>query len=111
MNRQEQQRLLQQLETVIEQSHSLQLELLGLMRSMMEIEPTVPVTELPEVHVAPVEVDLPDKPMFSVEEVAAILGVARATAYRCANTGEIPALRLGRRLLIPRAALARMLGG
>ena len=111
MDRQEQQSVLQQLETVIEQSHRLQLELLGLMRSMMETEPPAPVTALPEVHVAPVDVDLPDKPMFSVEEVAAILGVGRATAYRCANTGKIPALRLGRRLFIPRAALARMLNG
>jgi len=111
MDRREQQRVLPQLETVFEQSHRLQLELLGLLRSMMEIEPPAPMTALPEVHVAPVDVDLPDKPMFTVEEVAAILGVGRATAYQCANTGEIPALRLGRRLLIPRAALARMLRG
>lgn len=111
MDRREQQRVLQQLETVIEQSHRLQLELLGLLRSMMEIEPPAPIAPIPQARDAPVAVDLPDKPMFSVEEVAAILGVGRATAYRCADTGEIPALRLGRRLLIPRAALARMLGG
>ena len=49
--------------------------------------------------------------MFSVEEAAAILGVGRGTAYQCARTGEIPALRLGHRLLVPRATLARMLGG
>jgi len=111
MDRREQQRVLQQLETVFEQSHRLQLELLGLLRSMMEIEPPAPMTAMPEARDAPVDLDLPDKPMFSVEEVAAILGVGRATAYRCANTGEIPALRLGRRLFIPRAALARMLRG
>jgi len=111
MDRREQQRVLQQLETVIEQSHRLQLELLGLLRSMMEIEPPAPIPSMPEARDAPVDLDLPDKPMFSVEEVAAILGVGRATAYRCANTGEIPALRLGRRLFIPRAALVRMLGG
>ena len=111
MDRQGQQRMLQQLETVIEQAHRLQLELLGLLRSMMEIEPPAPVTALPEVRDSRVDVDLPDKPMFSVEEVAAILGVGRGTAYQCARSGEIPALRLGRRLLIPRAALARILGG
>jgi len=111
MDRQGQQRMLQQLETVIEQAHRLQLELLGLLRSMMEIEPPSPISSMPEPRDAPVVLDLPDKPMFSVEEVAAILGVGRATAYQCANTGEIPALRLGRRLLIPRAALARILGG
>jgi len=111
MDRREQQSLLQQLETVIEQAHRLQLELLGLLRSMMEIEPPAPISTMPEPRNAPVDLDLPDKPMFSVGEVAAILGIGRATAYPCANTGEIPALRLGRRLFVPRAALARMLGG
>jgi excisionase family DNA binding protein len=111
MNRREQQRVLQQLETVIEQAHRLQLELLGLMRSMMEIEPPTPISSMSEARDAPATVDLPNKPMFSVEEVAAMLGIGRATAYQCANTGEIPALRLGRRLLIPRTALVRMLGG
>ena len=77
MDRREQQRVLQQLETVIEQSHRLQLELLGLLRSMMEIEPPTPVTALPEVRDSRVDVDLPDKPMVTVEEVAAILGVGR----------------------------------
>ena len=109
MDRREQQRVLQQLETVFEQSHRLQLELLGLLRSMMEIEPPTISSSLLEDSRD--DVDLPDKPMVSVEEVAAILGIGRATAYRCANTGEIPALRLGRRLFIPRAGLARMLRG
>ena len=111
MDRREQQRVLQQLETVFEQSHRLQLDLLGLLRSMMEIEPPASISTLSDARSIPVDLDLPDKPMFSVEEVAAILGIGRATAYQCANTGEIPALRLGRRLLIARAALARMLGG
>ena len=111
MDQQEQQRLLEQLETVIEQAHKLQLELLGLLRSMMEIEPPASISSMPESRDDPLVVDLPDKPMFSVEEVAAILGVGRGTAYQCARSGEIPSLRLGHRILIPRAALARMLGG
>ena len=111
MNRREQQTLFRQLETVIEQSHRLQLELLGLLRSMMEIEPPAPISSASDAPDAPVAPDLPDKPMFSVEEVAAILGVGRGTAYQCARSGEIPALRLGHRILIPRAAVARMLQG
>lgn len=111
MKRQEQQRMLQQLEAVMEQSHRLQLDLLGLMRSMMEIEPPHPTRALSETRQAPVHMELPDKPAFSVKEVATILGISRDVVYDCANTGDIPALRLGRRLLIPRAALARMLGG
>ena len=111
MDEQEQQGLFQQLETVIERSHRLQLELLGLMRSMMESEPFTPAVSMPEAREVPVDLDLPDKPMFSVEEAASILGVGRGTAYQCAHSGEIPALRLGHRILIPRAALVRMLGG
>ena len=111
MDRQEQQRLFEHLETVVEQAHTLQLELLGLMRSMMEIEQSVSGSTTPDVRDVSVEIDLPDKPTFSVSEVAALLGVSRDTVYQCVSTGEIPALRLGRRLLIPRAALVRMLGG
>jgi len=77
MDRREQQRVLQQLETVFEQSHRLQLELLGLLRSMMEIESPALATSMPEGRDVPVDLDLPDKPMFSVEEAASIRIVGR----------------------------------
>ena len=111
MSRTDQQRVLAQLESAIEQAHRLQLELLGLMRSVMEIKPPAPNPSLPDATDVRADVDLPDKPMFSVEEAAAILGVGRGTAYACAKFGEIPTLRLGHRLLVPRTALIRMLGG
>lgn len=47
----------------------------------------------------------------TVDRVAALLGIARATAYRAVRTGEIPSVRIGRRLLVPREALARLLRG
>ena len=46
---------------------------------------------------------------MTVEEAAAILGISRAKAYECARTGELPSIRFGRRVLIPSAALARLL--
>lgn len=46
----------------------------------------------------------------SVEEAAAILGIGRSSAYALASAGELPALRLGRRYVVPVAALRRMLG-
>lgn len=46
---------------------------------------------------------------MTVDEAAAILGISRAKAYECARTGELPSIRLGRRVLIPAAALARLL--
>jgi excisionase family DNA binding protein len=52
--------------------------------------------------------DLP--PTISVEEAGEILGVSRRSAYRAAENGELPTLRLGRRLLVPTARLKAMLG-
>ncbi|HWL99083.1 MAG TPA: helix-turn-helix domain-containing protein [Nocardioidaceae bacterium] len=42
-------------------------------------------------------------------ETAAILGLSKASAYDAARRGEIPTIRVGRRLLVPTAALRRML--
>jgi excisionase family DNA binding protein len=47
--------------------------------------------------------------VLTVEEAGKLLRLSRPTAYKVVNRGEIPALRLGRRLLIPRAALEKML--
>jgi excisionase family DNA binding protein len=47
---------------------------------------------------------------YTVEEAAALLGISRSTAYECASTGQIPVLRLGGRILVPRHALERLLG-
>ena len=47
--------------------------------------------------------------VFSVVEAAQLLGISRPTAYTLVNTGQIPCIRYGRRLLIPRVALMKML--
>ncbi len=46
---------------------------------------------------------------YTVEEAAKLLGVGRALAYEAARQGTIPTLRVGKRLLVPKAALERML--
>jgi excisionase family DNA binding protein len=46
----------------------------------------------------------------SIEQAADILGLARSTAYVAAGAGEIPAIRVGRRWLVPVARLESMLG-
>jgi excisionase family DNA binding protein len=48
---------------------------------------------------------------MSIEEAAAALGVSRGLAYEAARRGEIPTIRLGRRLLVPRAKLLQLVGG
>ena len=39
---------------------------------------------------------------YTVDEVAALLGVARGVAYDDVRNGLIPAVRVGRRWLVPR---------
>ncbi len=46
---------------------------------------------------------------LTVEEAAEVLGIGRNSAYEAIRRGEIPALRLGRRLVVPRRALERLL--
>ena len=45
----------------------------------------------------------------TVEEAATILGVGRNKAYEAARSGEIPTIRIGKRVLVPVASLERPL--
>jgi excisionase family DNA binding protein len=47
---------------------------------------------------------------LTVEQAAKVLGVSRGLAYQAAAAGELPTIKLGRRLLVPRARLLAMLG-
>ncbi|MHB1500783.1 MAG: helix-turn-helix domain-containing protein [Candidatus Dormibacteria bacterium] len=47
----------------------------------------------------------------TVEEAAALLGIGRAFAYYDVRRGEIPSIRIGRRVLVPRVALGRLVRG
>jgi excisionase family DNA binding protein len=52
---------------------------------------------------------LPDPlqhPTLGVDAVAAILGIDRKTVYAAINSGELPCLRVGRRILVSTAWLA-----
>jgi excisionase family DNA binding protein len=42
-------------------------------------------------------------------EAARLLGISRNLAYEAARRGEIPTIRIGRRILVPIAALERLL--
>ncbi|WP_238273360.1 helix-turn-helix domain-containing protein [Methylobacterium cerastii] len=46
---------------------------------------------------------------ISVEEAGRRLGVSRNTAYEAAGRGEIPTIRIGRRMLVPVLAFERLL--
>ena len=45
----------------------------------------------------------------TVQEAASISGVGRNKAYEAVRSGEIPAIRIGKRLLVPIVALERLL--
>ncbi len=47
--------------------------------------------------------------VLDVPEVGRLLNLSRTTAYILAAQGVIPTIRLGKRLLVPRVALERML--
>ncbi|MEI2704079.1 MAG: helix-turn-helix domain-containing protein [Ilumatobacteraceae bacterium] len=51
-----------------------------------------------------------DRRTFTVAEVAEIVGISRSTAYECVRRGEIPSRRFGRRIVVLRHELERMLG-
>ena len=44
-------------------------------------------------------------------EVARLLGLGKNTTYDAIRRGDIPAIRVGKRLLVPRAALEEWLAG
>jgi excisionase family DNA binding protein len=48
--------------------------------------------------------------VLSVEQAATILGISRGLAYEAARRGELPTIKLGRRVLVPRAKLLALLG-
>ena len=51
-----------------------------------------------------------DKPdTLSVPEAGRRLGIGRKQAYGAADRGEIPSIRVGRRVLVPKPAFERLL--
>lgn len=46
---------------------------------------------------------------MTVEEAGTALGISRGSAYEAARSGDLPTIRIGRRLVVPTAALRRML--
>lgn len=49
--------------------------------------------------------------VLTVQETSRLLRLGRNATYEAIRRGEIPSLRVGRRIVIPRAALERLLSG
>ena len=52
-----------------------------------------------------------DAIVISVIEAARLAGISRQSAYEAVRRGEIPTIRIGRRILVPKAKLLRILSG
>lgn len=48
--------------------------------------------------------------VVTIPEAGAVLGLSKSAAYRAAEAGQLPTLRLGRRLMVPVPKLLMMLG-
>ena len=49
--------------------------------------------------------------VYTVPEAGCLLGLSRNGSYEAAKRGEIPTIRVGRLLLVPKAAFHRMIEG
>jgi excisionase family DNA binding protein len=47
-----------------------------------------------------------ERATYTIDEAASIIGISRTSAYRAARSGEIPTIKIGRRILVGRHALA-----
>ena len=52
-----------------------------------------------------------ERRVVTVNEAALMLRISRGAAYEAAKRKKFPTIRIGRRLLVPLAALERMLAG
>lgn len=50
-----------------------------------------------------------ERKAMTVDEAAYELGISRNVAYAAVRKGEIPSIKIGKRIIIPRAAFERML--
>ena len=50
-----------------------------------------------------------DRRTYSITEASELLGVGKNSVYRATHKKEIPVIRIGGRLLVPRAAFDRIL--
>ncbi len=46
---------------------------------------------------------------LKIEEAARILGIGRQKAYELARSGELTVLRFGKRMVVPKIALQRLI--
>jgi excisionase family DNA binding protein len=51
-----------------------------------------------------------EKLAYTVMEAGKLIGLSRSSAYQAARAGELPTVRIGGRLFVPRATFHKMFG-
>ncbi|NQX11829.1 helix-turn-helix domain-containing protein [Microbacteriaceae bacterium VKM Ac-2855] len=54
--------------------------------------------------------DIRGRGTITVEEAGEVVGIGRASAYAAVRSGELPSIRIGRRVVVPVPALLTLLG-
>ena len=62
-------------------------------------------------HAAPAGSAQDARLTWTIPEAAKLLGISKDSAYEAARRGELPVRLIGRRMLVPRVALLRLLDG
>ena len=52
-----------------------------------------------------------DRKTYDVEEAGRLAGISRNHAYEAVKSGEIPSIKIGNRILVPREKWDRILAG
>ena len=52
-----------------------------------------------------------EKLAYSISEVAELLGLSKGSVYEAVKTNQIPSISFGRRILIPRVVISKLLPG
>jgi excisionase family DNA binding protein len=52
-----------------------------------------------------------ERATYDIAEAGRLLGIGRNQAYEAVKRGEIPIIKIGRRLLVPKVAFDRILDG
>jgi len=50
-----------------------------------------------------------DRLVLTIEEAGKLLGLGRSGTYEAAKRGDIPTLKIGSRILVPKVALLKLL--
>jgi excisionase family DNA binding protein len=59
----------------------------------------------------PYKIEEAERRTYKIEEVGKLLGIGRNQAYDAAKRGDFPVIRLGKRVLVPKAPFDRFLDG